>query len=227
MYFTRLSFNTTLAPQRLAQTLVQDVYREHQALWTLFDSDPDAERDFLYRQVIENGHVKYYVVSQRVPVDTSGIWSIDPPKPYNPQLRAGERLVFSLRANPVITVTSPEGKRQRHDVVMHEKRQLNYERLPPREKPPMQQLIQRSCLRWLESRQAAHGFEVLPNQVTVEAYQQHLSHSKRSGQPVRFSSVDFQGVLTIKEVDVFRQTLFQGLGKSKTFGCGLLLIRRY
>lgn len=226
MYFTRISFNPMMDPQNLAQTLCQDVYREHQALWALFDSDPEAHRDFLYRQVVEHGRVKYYVVSQRVPVDASGIWSMDPPKLYAPQLRTGDRLSFSLRANPVATVTSPDGKRQRHDVVMHEKKQIGFDQLPLQERPPMQQLIQTSCVRWLQAREAANGFELMPPHVSVEAYRQHYSHSKRSRQPVRFSSVDFQGILTVKDVDLFQQALFQGLGKSKAFGCGLLLVRR-
>jgi CRISPR system Cascade subunit CasE len=225
VYFTRIRFNPEVEPNQLAQALCQDVYREHQALWALFNSDPEAQRDFLYRQAIENGHVQYYVVSQRVPVDASGIWHLDPPKPYHPQLQTGEHLSFSLRANPVVTITV-EGKQQRHDVVMHEKKQIGFDQLPPQEKPPMPQLIQTSGLRWLQAREAAHGFQVLPHYLSVEAYRQHSSHTRRSRHPIRFSSLDFQGVLLVTDSDRFRQALFQGLGRSKAFGCGLLLVRR-
>ncbi len=227
MYFTRISLDPSVNPQHLAQVLIRDVYREHQALWGLFDSDPDAKRDFLYRQVIENGHVKYYVVSQRAPIDSSGIWSMVAPKHYDPKLREGEHLSFSLRANPVVTVTSSDGKKQRHDVVMHEKMQSDLAQKPLGGKSSEHYLIQTSCLRWLQNRQSANGFEVLPGHVSVEGYRQHLSRSKRSQQPVRFSSVDFQGILTVTDPEIFRKTLFEGIGKSKAFGCGLLLVRRY
>ena len=170
MYFSRITFNPWVDHQQLAQTLMQDTYREHQALWQLFDSDPDANRDFLYRQVLENGRVKYYVLSQRMPTDKSGMWLIDPPKPYAPQLSEGQRLFFTLRANPVITVSSPDGKKQRHDVVMHEKKRIGFDQLPANEKPSLQHLVQSSCIQWLQARTESNGFVIDPVQVTVDAY---------------------------------------------------------
>ncbi len=43
---------------------------------------------------------------------------------------------------------------------------------------------------------------------------------------VGFSAVDFTGVLTVADVDLFKVALFNGIGRSKAFGCGMLLIRR-
>ncbi|MBL7000104.1 MAG: type I-E CRISPR-associated protein Cas6/Cse3/CasE [Gammaproteobacteria bacterium] len=43
---------------------------------------------------------------------------------------------------------------------------------------------------------------------------------------VGFSAVDFTGVLTVTDVDLFKVALFNGIGRSKAFGCGMLLIRR-
>lgn len=226
MYFSRITFNPWVNYQQLAQTLCQDTYREHQALWQLFDTDPDASRDFLYRQVIENGRIKYYVLSERVPVDKSGMWLIDPPKPYAPRLSEGQRLFFSLRANPVITVSSSDGKKQRHDVVMHEKNRIGFDRLPANEKPLLQHLIQSSCIQWLQARAESNGFEVEQGQVNVDAYQQHESFAKQQKRPVRYSTVDFQGVLVVADPEKFKMVLSNGIGKSKAFGCGLLLIRR-
>lgn len=225
MYFSRITFNPWVNHQQLAQTLCQDTYREHQALWQLFDSDPDASRDFLYRQVIEHGRIKYYLLSEREPLDRTGRWLIDAPKPYEPQLREGQRLFFTLRANPVITVSSPDGKKQRHDVVMHEKKRIGFNKLPANEKPSLQNLIQSSCIQWLQARSETNGFEIVPDQVAVDAYQQHESFAKQQKRPVRYSTVDFQGVLTVTEPDQCRKALFNGIGKSKAFGCGLLLVK--
>lgn len=226
MYFSRIMFNPLVNHQQLAQTLCQDTYREHQALWQLFDSDPDASRDFLYRQVIENGKIKYYVLSERMPIDKSGMWLIDPPKPYAPQLSEGQKLFFTLRANPIVTVTAANGKKQRHDVVMHEKKRIGFDKLPADEKPQLQDLIQSSCMQWLRTRSEPNGFDFEMEKLTVEAYQQHESFAKQQKHPVRYSTVDYQGILTVTDPEVFRKTLFSGIGKAKAFGCGLLLVKR-
>jgi len=226
MYFSRITFSPWANHEQLVETLCQDSYREHQVLWQLFDSNPDARRDFLYRRVTENGQTKYYVLSERVPIDNSGTWVIDPPKSYNPKLSEGQRLFFTLRANPVVTVKTPAGKQQRHDVVMHEKKRLGFDKLPANEKPQLQSLIQSSCIQWLQKRSEANGFDLIKDQVSVEGYQQHESYAKNQKRPVSYSSVDYQGILAVSDPDKFRNTLFHGIGKSKAFGCGLLLVKR-
>lgn len=226
MYFSRLTFNPLVSPQQLAQTLLQDTYREHQALWQLFDTDPDATRDFLYRQVIEQGRIKYYVLSERMPVDKSGMWLVDTPKPYDPKLVEGQRLFFTLRANPVVTVATAEGKKLRHDVVMNAKKQMGFDALSPADRPPLQQVVQDSCVPWLQARAEANGFSIEPELVAVDGYQQYESFAKQQKRPVRYSTVDFQGILTVTDPERFRTVLFSGIGKSKAFGCGLLLVRR-
>lgn len=226
MFFSRLTFNPLVNAQQLAQTLLQDTYREHQALWQLFDTDPDASRDFLYRQVIENGRIKYYVLSERQPVDRSGMWLVDTPKRYDPKLVKGQKLFFTLRANPVVTVVTTEGKKLRHDVVMNTKKQMGFDTLPPVDRPLLQQLIQDSCMPWLQARAESNGFSIEPDQVVVDGYQQHESFAKQQKRSVRYSTVDFQGILTVTDPERFRKALFSGIGKAKAFGCGLLLVKR-
>ena len=227
MYFSRITLNPDTDQKQLASVLCNDSYREHQALWQLFDDDPDAGRNFLYRQVIEDGRIKYYVLSRRMPVDNTGLWRIDPPKVYDPQLSEGQQLFFMLRVNPVVTVTAQSGKQQRHDVVMQEKQRIGYQKRPEMERPPLQQLVQQSGINWLRARTDRNGFSIEPGQVVADGYQQHRSRIKRQRRLIRYSSVDFQGILTVINTERFRKALFSGIGKSKAFGCGLLLIKRY
>ena len=227
MYFSRIMLNLNTDNRHLARPLYDDSYREHQVLWRLFDDDPAAERDFLYRQVIEYGRIKYYVLSRRMPVDNNGLWRIDPPKVYDPQLSEGQQLCFMLRANPVVTVATKSGKRQRHDVVMQEKQRIGYQRIPEKERAPLQQLVQQSSIKWLSARMDRNGFSFEPGQVVADGYQQHLSRTRRQKPLIRYSTVDFQGILTVVNTDRFRRALFSGIGRSKAFGCGLLLIKRY
>ncbi len=59
------------------------------------------------------------------------------------------------------------------------------------------------------------------------AYQWHsLSAKGGKGDKAGFSSVDFTGELQITDMEKFKQALFVGIGRSKAFGCGLLLVRR-
>ena len=215
MYFSRITFNPLVDHRQLAEIICQDTYREHQALWQLFDSDPDASRDFLYRQVHEQGRIKYYVLSQRTPIDKSGIWLVDLPKPYDPILTEGQRLFFMLRANPIVIVTAPDGKKQRHDVVMHEQKCTGYKQMSKSERPLLQHLIQDSCVKWLELRAAGHGFAFESGAVIADGYQQHESLAKNKKKSIRYSTVDFQGTLTVTDAELFRKTLLDGIAISE------------
>jgi len=226
MYFSRVMLNPMANQQQLAQIVSHDSYREHQALWQLFDSDPDAKRDFLYRKVVEHGRVKYYLLSQRIPVDKSGLWNIDKPKPYNPKLIAGQTLFFMLKANPIISVTDANGKLKRHDIVMHEKKRIDFKMMPKAEQPSLPNLVQGSGIKWLQSRAQSHGFSIESEKVIADGYFQHQSQAKNKKRPIKYSTIDFQGILTVGDPEKFLTTLYSGIGKSKAFGCGLMLIRK-
>jgi len=228
MYLSRMQVNSQLNSYRLIKELHRNRYREHKMLWHLFDTDPSAKRDFLYRQTFEQGQMRYYILSKRKPVDKNGIWHIEGPKGYNPILKTGQRLFFMLRANPVVTMKSKEGKRQRHDVVMHEKQITGYGKIPVSEKFPLQKLIQDKCSEWLNRRAVPNGFEFKDSEILVDGYQQHKTQKTqpKNRQNIHYSTVDFQGILTVIDPKSFKEVLTKGIGKSKAFGCGLILIKK-
>lgn len=205
---------------RAAHAVTQDGYRLHQALWQLFQAPPGAPRDFLYRRIEAVHWPSFYVISHRQPVDTRGVWLIQS-KTYAPQLTTGQRLAFALCANPVVTKPGSHGKPVRHDVVMNAKQQR-------RDEEGLQvawgTLIQQVGRDWLEARAERCGFQV--DQVRIDGYRQHQFRKSRDGQRIRFSTLDFNGLLTVIDVERFCQTLLTGLGPAKSFGCGLLLVRR-
>ena len=169
--------------------------------------------------------LKYYVLSGRRPHDRAGIWNIEGPKEYSPQLQKGQRLCFMLRANPVV-FSSAAGKK-RYDVVMHAKKNTGYSALPFSQKPPLQKLVQESCAKWLGKRAASNGFSFEAKDVIAEGYRQHKSLQRAKGKSfICYSSVDFQGALTVSDPEKFKHILMRGIGKSKAFGCGLMLVKR-
>jgi CRISPR system Cascade subunit CasE len=71
------------------------------------------------------------------------------------------------------------------------------------------------------------GDDGLPN-LQKSAYTWHGLNQKtvKKGEKSGFSSVDFAGELEITDPEKFRQTLFNGLGRAKAFGCGMLMVRK-
>lgn len=216
--------------RQAAHELAQSPYTEHQWLWKFFPSNVDQQRDFIFRRHEIEQMPRFYLVSQRSPTAFSDAWQVQS-RDYDPQLLKGQRLSFQLRANPVVTKKNADGKSQRHDVVMQAKKQLLAERglnadakwkewSSEDDKPLLYELVQKSCIDWLQSRADNHGFTVMS--ASVDAYQQ-----KRAGKrDIRFSTVDFSGELRVADPALFQQVLFNGLGHAKAFGCGLLLVKK-
>lgn len=216
------------------------VLDDHEWLWSFFPSDPQATRDFVFRKLdaSKNRRVGFYMVSTRKPVSPHSAWSVEI-RNYDPQVHAGQRLHFDLRANPVVTRDGV-----RHDVVMDEKTRLAHEvgksswrdlakgRRPDAVRPPYA-FIHERVLAWLEGGvqngfAARHGFQIARDDqeqpvLRVDAYQRHrLPHkAKNAG----FTSVDLSGVLVVTDTTPFRSALLHGVGHEKVFGCGLLLVR--
>jgi CRISPR system Cascade subunit CasE len=82
---------------------------------------------------------------------------------------------------------------------------------------------------WLKAQGERLGFELVTgsdrlSKLQNSAYAWHGLNSK--GKKAGFSSVDFTGQLCVTDTEKFEQALFHGIGRSKAFGCGLLMIRR-
>jgi CRISPR system Cascade subunit CasE len=213
-----------------------NAYGEHQWLWRFFPAPEGTERDFLFRRRDVDGLPRFYVVSRRRPEAYTTAWQVQS-REYRPSLHLGTRLSFELRANPVVSRSQADGSR-RHDIVMDEKKRLLALRdLPdwkawapdrtgadgkPDPRPPVYDLVHRTCTAWLAARAERHGFSLDMSSMSVAAYQQH---GGKRGQ-LRFSTVDFAGHLVVTDAERFAHALAGGVGRAKAFGCGLLLVRR-
>ena len=202
-------------------------YEDHRQLWRFFASPRGDARDFVFRRSDREEGSRFHVVSTRPPQAPSSAWQVQA-RPYAPQLSAGTRLAFELRANPVVTVQSPAGERRRHDVVMHEKKRLLAERgctrwseWPEADRPALPDLVRQTCLGWLLARAARIGCAFDEPSLRAEGYTQHRGKADE----LRFSSVDFSGGLTVTDAAAFTAALTRGVGHAKAFGCGLLLVK--
>jgi len=164
----------------------------------------------------------FYVLSDTEPTPVPGLLDCES-KPFEPRLHTGQRLAFRLRANPVVA-RREEGRRRsrRHDVLMDAKRQAREEGVTDR--LAVQARMDDAARDWLadEERAAGAGYRLLAAP-QVSGYRQHSY--RRRGHEIRFSSVDYQGTVEVANPQRFRETLAQGIGRSRAFGCGMWMIR--
>lgn len=189
-----------------------EAYRDHALIWKLFPGD-GRSRDFVFRSLAEQR--RYYVVSMRPPMPQPGLFEVQT-KPYSPCLERGELLHFDLRVNPTISIRVEGHRSQRHDVLMHAKRQSTQaDRL---------EKLEAAGRDWLVKRAEAWGLEVETDVLAQNGYRQH--RLRREERRIEFSSLDYQGLARVVHPAKLQRALLEGVGHARGFGCGLLLVRR-
>lgn len=190
-------------------------YRDHALIWRLFPGDGMA-RDFLFRRLEDERG--FYVVSARPPQPDSGLFHIQS-KPYAPRLEQGESLRFDLRANPTVSLRQDGGRSRRHDVLMHAKRGV-----PVEQRERLGQVLDAAGRDWLLERAERWGLTVQADTLQQNGYRQHRLRRKK--QSIEYSSLDYQGLAQVMDPERLRVALLEGVGHSKGFGCGLLMVKR-
>lgn len=211
MYLAKITLHTgKLLPSQLLQLVDRGEYAMHQWLWELFPDGP--QRQFLYRREELQGAFRFFVLSLNPPADRD-IFDIQY-REFAPALSAEQTLRFSLRANPTVCKAG-----KRHDVLMEARYQVR-ERVNG---PDIWQHQQQAAKDWLVRQGELSGFSL--REVNVDAYRQQQVIRAKSRQMIQFSSVDYSGELVVNDPELFLQRLAQGYGKSRAFGCGLMLIK--
>lgn len=114
----------------------------------------------------------------------------------------GKTYYFQLTANPTKSVKNPIDKKERGQVVplVSVENQLNY----------------------LMERSERNGFYLTNNNFTIIERGHRILY--RTEKRLNIASATYQGVLSVKDKDVFRKTLINGVGRNKAYGFGLLTI---
>lgn len=241
---------------QLGKLLHSNSYGMHRLLWDLFEPSDHGRFLFREENSSEQLGTRrqlplYYVLSATPPNQQSPLFDIQT-KPFAPVLRAGDTLAFRLRANPTVARRElGEKNSRRHDVTMNaqrhwlqaacDQRQLSsagkkgdlkatllahpdyhskagYDQL----ESELTQAVATANHQWLADRANKHGFALGAVQAT--GYRWNALPEKR--RDAGFSSLDYEGLLTVTDSERFVQALNCGIGPAKAFGCGLMLIRR-
>jgi CRISPR system Cascade subunit CasE len=224
LFLSRISLCADLSVATLAPILFDTVGRHRseasrRLVWTLFADREDRKRDFLWR---EDDMRRFYVLSSRVPEDRHKLFTVET-KAFKPALSPGDRLVFSLRANATIGRPRGDTKRagKRDDVVMTVLNAIpKHERAEARK-----EIIRHEGLAWLRRQGVTAGFDFGEGDVVVDGYEPLTIRGDSKG-ALKLSVIEFDGMLTVREPDIFLVKVARGFGRGKAFGLGLMLLRR-
>ncbi len=226
-YLSKIELRRGQPLGQLAGAVPKNAYADHQVVWRLLSQTDGETRSFLFRREQLGQWPVFYVLSEGEPTLSDPAWQVST-KQFAPKLVAGTRLGFVLRANPVRTrkaSSDPADKRRcRDDVVMHVKRRQAEQGTAAAALPSQAELIQLAGPGWLEDRAERNGFAL--ESVHVDDYRQHRLSKRGQNQAISFSTLDYEGVLRVLDVERFLAALGNGIGPAKAFGCGLLLVRR-
>ncbi len=218
MYLSQLTLNPR---SRRVMGECRDPYQMHRTLCRAWGDECKAAQ-ILYR--IEQEKALTLLVQSHLEPDwgflQEGDYLLKSPqmKPFEPQLKAGQRLTFRLRANPTKSAVEPEqtsGRGKRVGLFREAERRD-----------------------WLLRQGARCGFEIPVIAVTKDqgpVYDlRQLDERALTASPegpardkrAVLSSVLFEGRLEITDAAVFQAALQNGIGRGKAFGFGLLSLRR-
>lgn len=110
---------------------------------------------------------------------------------------------FRITLNPVMSVSSGKSSGKRGRVVPH--------------------VTVEQQLEFLKTKSLVNGFSLEDGEFIVT--ERHFEFLNRNNQkPLRISKVSYEGKLKIIDVEKFRESLINGIGKKKAYGCGLLTV---
>ena len=229
LYLSRLALNRSAPSAALISLLNppdpgQAADAHHRLIWSVFSDGPNRKRDFLWRH---DGRGRFYTLSVRPPRKSD---LFDPPetKEFAPSLQAGDRLQYTLRANATrdraivsrMDKDARRGNSRRVDVVMDVLRTapVGTKRAEVRDRT-----AQTAAEAWILQQGASKGFA--PQITVVEGYSTiKLGRNRRKG--ATLGVLDLRGEIEVTDPEAFLTALASGFGRAKSWGCGLMLIRR-
>lgn len=227
MYDSVLRFAPEVLGENIGFLDLENIYDQHQWVWRCFDHEENQklkEADFTYRIDTSFSTLVVYLRSKRKPKPSIKSWVVTTQESVLDY--AEESLVqFSLRVNPTIAVRTENKRSQRCDVIMHAKK------LAKEAGDNIHDAQHHASLNWLIKRQEQLGIEFLVQTLETSNYQQNRFKKKPAKKEtedkkvIRFCSLDYRGLFKVKDSTKLRQALSTGIGKSRAFGCGLMLIK--
>ncbi len=219
MFLTQMPLN----PQRrTTRELVSSPQRMHAAVLSGFLPGTAERERVLWRLDESDRHtLNLFIVSATEPsleamVEQAGwqtqpVWRSADYRRFLERLEGGQRWVFRLRANPVISVRPANGGRG--------------------QRVPLARVTEQEA--WLLERAPRLGFTVVEGdqgRPNLQVSDRRRDAFRRGWGPdartVTLATARFDGVLEVSDPSALRSTLVQGVGSAKGYGCGLMTLAR-
>ena len=225
MYISRIPLNTA---RFAARQLISSPYRLHAAvenafppgvvrksdegriLWRL-DFSRDGDSTWLY--VVSPERPDFTHIVEQAGWPTRAEWEVKDYEPLITHIAKGQEWAFRLRANPARKVYKDMGKQSNPAVVgkvmghVTIDKQLSW----------LKKCSERNGFALLGSSDESHGPSCLVSQRRKEQFD-------HGGGKVTLVTAQFDGQLRVTDAQAFQRCLRQGIGRAKSFGCGLLTV---
>ncbi|MDI9519342.1 MAG: type I-E CRISPR-associated protein Cas6/Cse3/CasE [Bacillota bacterium] len=117
------------------------------------------------------------------------------------KLKNGQKMKFRVVLNPVISIPQRNGERG----IVKPHVTIEYQ------------------MKYLLDRSEKNGFIINKEEVNI-VERGYVEFKKPKNKSIRLVKVVYEGILTIKDVDIFRNILINGIGKKKAYGFGMITV---
>jgi CRISPR system Cascade subunit CasE len=219
MFLTKMQINPR---RRSAHPLMGSPQAMHAAVLAGFaDPRPTEHGRILWRMDIHDTHrVLLFVASPEQPDfthiteqagwPTTEAWQTRPYGPFLESLRPGQHWQFRLTANPVRSGRAPGWT----------------------DTKPLGHVTVKQQEQWLLDRAEKLGFKLAPThelddgivEPDLAVVDRSIKRFRRKDNAVTIATATFEGQLEITDAPALRHTLTHGVGRAKSYGCGLLTL---
>ena len=242
-YFTRFPVNVT---RRQSRSMLANPYLIHATLAASFPLSGQAASSgsrILWRLDRQaGGSTLLYVVSPEKPSlvgldeqigfpDLEPQWVTREYEPFLNRIENGQKYHFRLVANPVVKKRPVEGGARKlipHLTLLQQAAWLAGKAAYIGTGVEVPEHFAREEV----SRAERHGFRICHNEPNGEislvvSNSNKQSFKKTSGDTVTMATAQYDGLLEVANADKLRSALVGGIGRAKSFGCGLLTLVPY
>lgn len=178
----------------------------HQRVWKHIEQWGDAfkgSRNFLFRTLVSDERpivlVRTNINLKKQTQDDSVVFK------ESALPETGDSFMFVLTANPAVNLINEKtGKKLRKAI-----------------------LDECELQAWLGNKSKLNGFQYDPTSLEIIQESPLRVTKKRRGQPEQsfnIHRVTFQGKLRVTQPELFEKAMLEGIGRSKAYGCGMLML---
>lgn len=187
----------TINKSDCARLKIKDSYAWHQKLWEAFPEHDGEKRKFLFRVDDAGRQMCVLMLSPIQPVEPEWLHDSWETKEVAKSFLSHNVYAFKLRVNP----TMRRNADRRRLAIYHEDK----------------------LHEWMTRKATQSGFAIKENSLLTGApIDEYFVKNSKRGKHV---SVEFQGILSVNDRQLFENTFEHGIGSAKAFGFGLLMLK--